>query len=145
VSRAEALPRDLYRRWYPLETRWSDNDVYGHINNVIYYSYIDSAVNRFLIEDGGLDIHAGDTVGFVVSSGCDYLAPAAYPEALEAGLRVAQLGTSSVRYGVGIFRRGEPQPCAQGFSVHVFVSRSSQRPQPMPAPLREALASILVD
>ncbi len=135
--------RSDYRHFYKLDTRWADNDIYGHINNVIYYSYIDSVVNRFLIEQGGLDINAGDIVGFVVSSGCDYLKPAAYPDALEAGLRVDHLGNSSVRYGVGIFREGENSPCARGFSVHVFVARPANRPVPLPDALRRALETLL--
>ncbi|MFN2287449.1 MAG: acyl-CoA thioesterase [Chromatocurvus sp.] len=143
MTREAAVPRSGYRFFYPLETRWSDNDIYGHINNVVYYSYIDSAVNRFLIEEGGLDITSGDIVGFVVSSGCDYLKPAAYPDALEAGLRVDHLGNSSVRYGVGIFLRGENLPCAQGFSVHVFVARPDDRPIPLPDRLRRALQTLL--
>ncbi|MEQ8516990.1 MAG: thioesterase family protein [Chromatocurvus sp.] len=143
MSREAAASRSDYRHFYPLDTRWSDNDIYGHINNVVYYAYIDSAVNRFLIEEGGLDINAGDIVGFVVSSGCDYLKPAAYPDALDAGLRVDHLGNSSVRYGVGIFRRGDDSPCAQGFSVHVFVARPGNRPVPLPANLRRALETLL--
>lgn len=142
MSGKDAGSRDDYRHFYPLETRWSDNDIYGHINNVVYYSYIDSVVNRFLIEEGGLDINAGDIVGFVVSSGCEYLKPAAYPEALEAGLRVDHLGNSSVRYGVGVFRRGEDSPCARGFSVHVFVARPDNRPVPLPGTLRRALQTL---
>ncbi len=143
MSAISARPRSEYGHFYPLDTRWSDNDIYGHINNVAYYAYIDSVVNRFLIEEGGLDISSGDIVGFVVSSGCDYFKPAAYPEALDAGLRVDHLGNSSVRYGVGIFRRGDDSPCAQGFSVHVFVARPGDRPVPLPDSLRHALATLL--
>jgi len=142
MSRSSAVARGDYRHFYTLDTRWSDNDIYGHINNVVYYAYIDSVVNRFLIEEGGLDINSGDIVGFVVSSGCDYFQPAAYPDALEAGLRVEHLGNSSVRYGVGIFRRGEDSPCAQGFSVHVFVARPGDRPVPLPGNLRRALETL---
>ena len=145
MKRAQALPRADYPRFYTLDTRWADNDIYGHINNVVYYAYIDSVINRFLIEEGKLDIASGSIVGFVVSSGCDYLSPAAYPDVLEAGLRVEHLGNSSVRYGVGIFRRGEESPCAQGFSVHVFVARPDNRPVPLPAQLRRALQTLLVD
>lgn len=145
MSGKNAALRSDYRHFYPLGTRWADNDIYGHINNVVYYAYMDSAVNRFLIEEGGLDINAGDIVGFVVSSGCDYLKPAAYPDTLEAGLRVDHLGNSSVRYGVGIFRQGEDSPCAQGFSVHVFVARPANRPVPLPPGLRRALETLLID
>jgi len=129
--------------FYPLATRWADNDRYGHINNVIHYAFFDSTVNRYLIEQGGLDIHAGDVIGYVVSSACHYHAPAAYPEALEAGLCVEHLGGSSVRYGLGIFRVGEARALAHGCLVHVFVDRASERPTPLPAPLRAALARLL--
>ncbi len=137
-----APQRGDYRHFYPLSTRWSDNDIYGHINNVIYYAYFDSAANRYLIEEGNLDIHAGDVVGFVVSSGCEYHAPLSYPEPIEAGLRVDKLGNSSVRYGIGIFRQGAETAAAHGHFVHVFVDRASNKPVPIPAPLRTALAAI---
>ncbi|MAC32915.1 MAG: thioesterase [Haliea sp.] len=136
--------RDAYRVFYPLNTRWSDNDIYGHINNVVYYSYFDSVANRYLIETGGLDIAAADIVGFVVNSGCDYHAPAAYPDALEGGLRVDRLGNSSVQYGIAIFRAGEREALAHGHFVHVFVERASNRAVPIPAPLRKALEAIAV-
>tara|TARA_R100000900_G_scaffold22441_2_gene17856 strand:+ start:65275 stop:65706 length:432 start_codon:yes stop_codon:yes gene_type:complete len=136
--------RDAYRVFYPLNTRWSDNDIYGHINNVVYYSYFDFVANRYLIETGGLDIAAADIVGFVVNSGCDYHAPAAYPDALEGGLRVDRLGNSSVQYGIAIFRAGEREALAHGHFVHVFVERASNRAVPIPAPLRKALEAIAV-
>ncbi|MFV0276321.1 MAG: acyl-CoA thioesterase [Parahaliea sp.] len=136
-------PRRMdYRHFYPLITRWADNDIYGHINNVVYYAYFDSAVNRYLIEQGALDIHGGDIVGFVVSSGCEYHAPIAYPEAIEAGLRVDKLGNSSVRYGIGIFREGGEEAVANGYFVHVFVERASRRPLPIPPTLRRALSRL---
>ena len=113
-----------YKVFYPISTRWSDNDTYGHINNVIYYSYFDSVANRYLIEEGGLDIADGAVVGYVVSSGCDYHAPASYPEAIEGGLRVDRLGNSSVQYGIAIFREGEDEALAHGHFVHVFVDRA---------------------
>ncbi|MAL93882.1 MAG: thioesterase [Haliea sp.] len=136
--------RDAYRVFYPLNTCWSDNDIYGHINNVVYYSYFDFVANRYLIETGGLDIAAADIVGFVVNSGCDYHAPAAYPDALEGGLRVDRLGNSSVQYGIAIFRAGEREALAHGHFVHVFVERASNRAVPIPAPLRKALEAIAV-
>jgi acyl-CoA thioester hydrolase len=123
-------------------TRWSDNDIYGHVNNVVYYSWFDSVVNRYLIEEGGLDISDGSIVGYVVDSGCAYHAPLAYPEAIEAGLRVDRLGNSSVRYGVGIFRAGEARAAAHGYFVHVFVERPSESPVAIPERLRTALAQI---
>ena len=134
-----ALSRSDYGVFYPITTRWSDNDIYGHINNVVYYAYFDSVVNRYLIEEGGLDIEQGEIVGFVVNSGCDYLAPIAYPEPIEGGVRVEKLGNSSVRYGVGIFRPGEDAPVAYGHFVHVFVNRASNQSVPIPERLREAL------
>jgi acyl-CoA thioester hydrolase len=142
---SERPRRGVYRCFYPITTRWSDNDLYGHVNNVIYYSYFDSAANRYLIEEGGLDIQGGDIVGYVVSSGCDYHAPVAYPERIEAGLRVDRLGNSSVRYGIAIFREGEETAVAHGHFVHVFVDRASNRAVPIPPRLRAALAAIEVN
>jgi acyl-CoA thioester hydrolase len=130
-----------------LSTRWGDNDVYGHVNNAVYYQYFDSVINAYLIERGGLDIHAGDIVGFIVRSECDYLAPVAYPGELEVGLAVDRLGNSSVTYRLGLFdpRSAQPlQPCALARMVHVFVRRADSRPVPLPAPLREALQRLLV-
>lgn len=131
--------RDAYAVFYPISTRWSDNDTYGHINNVVYYSYFDSVANRYLIEKGGLDINDGRVVGYVVQSGCDYHAPASYPEAIEGGLRVDRLGNSSVQYGIAIFREGEQEALAHGHFVHVFVDRASNRSVPIPEDLRVAL------
>ncbi|WOX04323.1 acyl-CoA thioesterase [Microbulbifer pacificus] len=134
--------RGHYRVFYPITTRWHDNDIYGHVNNVTYYSYFDSAVNRYLIEEGGLDIHNADVVGFVVNSSCDYRAPLAYPEALEAGICVEKLGNSSVIYRVGIFRAGAERAAASGSFTHVFVERAQNRSVPIPAIIRKALAAI---
>jgi acyl-CoA thioester hydrolase len=139
-----APARAGYRWFYPLTTRWSDNDIYGHINNVVYYAYFDSAANRYLIEEGGLDIHGGEIVALVVSSSCDYHAPIAYPESIEAGLRVDRLGTSSVRYGIAIFRQGQERAAAHGHFVHVFVERAGNRPVAIPPSLRTALAALEV-
>ncbi|WP_287028727.1 acyl-CoA thioesterase [Pseudomonas sp. UBA6310] len=133
-----------YRHFQPVTTRWHDNDLYGHVNNVVYYSYFDSAVNTFLIERGGLDIHAGQVVGFVVSSSCDYFASIAFPERIEVGLRVARLGNSSVQYELAVFKGGEDEACAAGRFVHVFVDRQSNRPVPIPDSLRAALEGLLV-
>jgi acyl-CoA thioester hydrolase len=116
-----------------------DNDVYRHVNNVVYYSYFDTVVNTYLITEGGLDIAEGPVIGLCVESHCQYLAPLAFPDALEAGLRVAQLGRSSVRYEVGIFRTGSPTAAAQGHFVHVFVDRVTRKPVEIPHPLRGAL------
>ncbi|SFU18897.1 acyl-CoA thioesterase [Pseudomonas marincola] len=136
--------RDDYKRFQAITTRWHDNDIYGHVNNVTYYSYFDSAVNSYLIEVGGLDIHGGDVVGFVVSSSCDYFASIAFPERIELGLRVGKLGNSSVQYELAVFKEGEEQACAAGRFIHVFVDRESNRPVPILAELRAALEAILV-
>lgn len=136
--------RSDYKFFYPINTRWSDNDVYGHVNNVIYYSYFDTAANRYLIEEGGLDISDGEIVGFVVNSGCEYHAPISYPEPVEAGLRVEKLGNSSVRYGIAIFKVGVVEAVAHGHFVHVFVDRQANKSVSIPENLREALARITV-
>lgn len=137
--------RSDYPHLQPISTRWHDNDIYGHVNNVTYYSYFDSAVNAYLIEDGGLDIHHGEVVGFVVSSSCDYFASIAFPERIEIGLRVAKLGNSSVQYELAVFKQGEEQACAAGRFVHVFVERQNNRPLPIPERLRAALAALRVE
>lgn len=138
----EKTERAYYHRFYPITTRWMDNDIYGHVNNVTYYSYFDSAANRFLIEECGLDIHNGEIIGFVVSSGCDYHAPVAYPEKLEAGLTIEKLGNSSVRYNIGIFKEGEERAAASGFFVHVFVTRKDQKATAISEATREAMRAI---
>jgi acyl-CoA thioester hydrolase len=120
-----------------------DNDVYGHLNNVVYYSLFDTVINRYLIGAGGLDIHRGAVVGFAVQSSCTFAGSVAYPDALEGGLRVAKLGSSSVRYEVAIFRAGDPVARAFGDFTHVFVDRATQRPVPLPEPLRAALARLV--
>ena len=142
MSKPEIPTRDDYRVFYPITTRWSDNDIYGHVNNVTYYSYFDSAANRYLIEQGGLDIGDGRIVGYVVNSGCQYHVPVTYPEAIEAGLRVDRLGNSSVQYGIAIFREGEQRAAAHGHFVHVFVERAENRSVPIPENLRRALERI---
>jgi acyl-CoA thioester hydrolase len=142
MSKSAPPSRADYKVFYPITTRWSDNDIYGHVNNVIYYSYFDTVANRYLIEEGGLDISDGRIVGFVVSSGCDYHSPVTYPDNLEAGLRVDKLGNSSVQYGIAIFRAGEPVAAAHGHFVHVFVERAVNRSVPIPPPLRAALERI---
>ncbi len=136
------MERNDFPVFYPISTRWMDNDVYGHVNNVTYYSYFDSAINRYLIEEGGLDIHGGEVVGFVVSSNCQFRKPLAYPEAIAVGLRVAKLGNSSVTYELAIFKEQDPEPAALGQVVHVFVDRASSQPTPIPKAIRRALASL---
>ena len=131
--------RTAYAAFDEITTRWADNDLYGHVNNVTYYAWFDSSVNRYLIEQGGLDIHEGQEIAYVVNSSCDYFSPIAYPERVEAGLRVEKLGNSSVVYNIGIFRRGEEEACAVGRFVHVFVNRATDRPVSMPDSIRAAL------
>jgi acyl-CoA thioester hydrolase len=126
----------------PLTTRWSDNDVYGHINNVAYYSYFDSAANLYLIELGGLDIIHSSVIGLVVESHCEFHVPLAYPTSLVAGLRVDRLGNRAVTYSIAIFAEGEDQAAAHGHVVHVFVDRATRKPVSIPPPLRDALARL---
>jgi acyl-CoA thioester hydrolase len=136
------MKRDDYRHFLPIQTRWNDNDVYGHVNNVVYYAYFDTVINEVLINKGGLDIHGGGVIGLCVESQCSYTAPAAYPEPLEAGMRIAKLGNSSVVYEIGIFKKDALESCAHGRFVHVFVDRATRRPVPLPASLRTALEAI---
>lgn len=121
-----------------------DNDLYGHVNNVVHYSWFDTAVNAHLIEQGVLDIHAGDTIGLVIETQCNYFAPLAFPQTVEAGIRVARIGSSSVRYEVGLFAAGEALSAAAGHFVHVYVDRATRRPVMVPAPLRSVLETLLV-
>jgi acyl-CoA thioester hydrolase len=135
-------PRSAFAHFLAIPTRWMDNDVYGHVNNVVYYSYFDTAVNQFLIERGVLDIHKGEVVGFVVDSGCAYFSSISFPDTIHAGLRVAKLGNSSVRYEIALYRNDDPLPCAAGHFVHVYVERSSNRSVPIPASVRTVLMTI---
>jgi len=135
--------RDDFTVFYPVYTRWMDNDVYGHVNNVTYYSYFDSTINRYLIEQGGLDIHSAKIVGYVVSSSCQFRRPVAYPDSISVGLRVSKLGNSSVTYELGIFRESEEEAAAHGQVVHVFVDRDQNCSVPMPAQIRHCLNEIL--
>jgi acyl-CoA thioester hydrolase len=140
---AERPHRDHYSYRVAITTRWMDNDIYGHINNVAYYSYFDSAANRFLIEEGGLDIVGGDSIALVVASGCAYHAPVAYPSGLVAGVRVDRLGQRAVTYGIAIFIDATDAAgqlaVAHGHFVHVWVDRTTRRPVAIPAPVRAAL------
>jgi acyl-CoA thioester hydrolase len=125
-----------------ITTRWMDNDAYGHVNNVVYYSYFDTAANRYLIEHAGLDIQTSPVIGLVVASACHYHAPVAYPEALSAGVRVDRLGDKSVTYGIGIFREGSDTAVADGTFTHVFVDRVTRKSVSIPDAMRAALARI---
>lgn len=134
--------RDAFRHFTDVQTRWGDNDIYGHVNNAIYYAYFDSVINRYLIEVGGLDIASGKIIGLAVETGCRFHGSFAFPEKIDAGLAVAHLGNSSVRYEIGLFRPGEDAALAEGHFVHVFVDRATQRPVPMPENIRAALTKI---
>jgi acyl-CoA thioester hydrolase len=140
--RPRPLPRSHYVHFSAIDTRWMDNDVYGHVNNVVYYSYFDTVVNRHLIETGALDIHAGQVIGLVVETQCHYFASLAFPQRIEAGLRVAHRGRSSVRYEVGLFAEGAPETAAAGHFVHVYVDRATRRPAPLPAALLQTLTAL---
>ena len=139
---APLLGRAAYPVWREIATRWSDNDVYGHVNNVVHYSWFDTAVNAWLIEAGLLDVDRGDPIGLVVETGCRYAASLSYPEPVEIGLGVEKLGTSSVRYRIGVFAKGVAEAAAEGHFVHVYVGRESRRPVPLPDAWRSRLEPI---
>lgn len=136
--------RAAYRHFTPLATRWMDNDAYGHLNNVVYYSLFDTAVNRYLIEAGALDIHHGEVIGLVVETHCNYFASIEFPQMVEAGIRVAHMGSSSVRYEIGIFVAGQPLCAARGHFIHVYVDRATRRPATLPPALLKALKELTV-
>lgn len=142
MSRPAPHPRSAYRHFQRITTRWMDNDVYRHVNNVVYYSYFDTVVNQYLIERGALDIEKSAVIGLVVETQCNYFSPLAFPDTVDAGLRVARIGSSSVRYEIALFRNDEPAASAQGHFVHVYVDRESSRPTLLPDPLRAALERI---
>ncbi|MBD46471.1 MAG: thioesterase [Rhodospirillaceae bacterium] len=136
------IGRDHYRHFLTIPTRWMDNDVYGHVNNVVYYSFFDTVVNKFLIEQSQLDYSKGNVVGLVVETKCQYFAPIAFPDVVVAGIRVAHIGTSSVRYEIGLFKNDEDNPAAEGHFVHVYVTRSGNKPTPLSTQMRSVLAKI---
>ena len=135
--------RGAYRHFQQISTRWMDNDAYGHINNVVYYSYFDTVVNRYLIEAGVLDVQRGAVIGLVVETHCNYFSPLSFPQTVDTGLRVANLGASSVRYEIGLFGGGEPLTAACGHFVHVYVDRETRRPAPLPPALIQTLQGLL--
>lgn len=135
--------RDEYPQWSSFPTRWNDNDVYGHVNNVVHYAAMDTAINAWMITQGVIDIEHGDHIGLCVESGCRYLASVEYPDALALGLRIARLGTSSVTWEVGLLRERDDEPIAQGRFVHVFVDRRSRRPRPLTEDQRGILAALV--
>ncbi|MEO8279129.1 MAG: thioesterase family protein [Ideonella sp.] len=139
TSRPQTQTRDAFRRFRRLGTRWMDNDAYGHLNNVVYYSLFDTAVNAMLIEAGVLDIHHGAVIGLVVETHCNFFDSIAFPQAVDAGIRVGHVGQSSVRYEIGLFAEDAPVAAACGHFVHVYVERGSRQPTPLPMPLRRLL------
>jgi acyl-CoA thioester hydrolase len=142
LSRGELRGRDSYRAWREIGTRWADNDAYGHVNNTVYYGWFDTAVNAWLIEAGMLDVESGDPIGLVVETGCRYARPLAYPEPVEVGLAVERVGGSSVRYRLGVFAKGAAEAAAEAHFVHVYVSRDTRRPMPLPEEWRRKLMEI---
>ncbi|MFN3549341.1 MAG: acyl-CoA thioesterase [Mesorhizobium sp.] len=142
TTRPAAGTRADYRAFRAIPTRWMDNDVYGHMNNVVHYSLFDTAVNGWLVDQGVLDFHGGDQIGLVVETGCRYFSEMAFPDIVTAGIRVARLGSSSVRYEVGLFKNAEETAAAEGFFIHVYVDRQDRRPKALNAALRAALEGI---
>jgi len=144
MSRPTPLARAAFAHFSTITTRWMDNDIYGHINNVQYYSFFDTVVNGYLVAKGALDPGRGTVIGLVVETHCNYFAPLSFPQTVEAGLRVAHLGTSSVRYEIGLFEEGADAAAAQGHFVHVYVDRETRRPVALPALLSEALTRLTI-
>ncbi len=142
MTRPVASTRETFRHFQVIATRWADNDIYGHVNNVVYYSYFDTIVNQYLIEQRVLDIEKSTVIGLVVETQCQYFSPITFPDVVHAGLRVAKLGNSSVRYEIGLFRNDEKTASAQGHFIHVYVDRASRRSVALPDALRRALQKI---
>lgn len=143
MTRTIAPPRAAFRHFQVIATRWADNDIYGHVNNVVYYSYFDTVVNQYLIEQGVLDIEKSTVIGLVVETQCQYFSPITFPDVVHAGLRVAKLGNSSVRYEIGLFRNDENSASAQGHFIHVYVDRASRRSVALPGELRAVLEKLV--
>ena len=141
-AKPQPEPRSAYKAFRTITTRWMDNDAYGHVNNVVYYSWFDTVVNAHLIEHGALDVQHGATIGLVIETQCNYFAPVEFPQTVEAGLRVARIGRSSVRYEVGLFVQGEPMTAAKGHFVHVYVDREQRRPTDLPIQLKTVLEAL---
>ena len=143
ATRPQPEPRAAYQAFRNIATRWSDNDVYGHVNNVVYYGWFDTAVNGLLIEHGAIDIHAGSVIGLVIETQCNYFAPLAFPDNVVAGIRVTHVGSSSVRYEVGIFPADPELPCAaKGHFIHVYVDRTTRKSTALPATLLSVLETL---
>jgi len=146
MSKPEPHARGAYPHFRAIQTRWMDNDMYGHVNNVVYYSFFDTVVNQYLVDQGVLDIERGPVIGLVVETHCNFFTSMTYPDTVHAGLRVGRIGTSSVRYEVALFRNDEPLASAQGHYVHVYVDRASRRPvAALPDDLRASLHTLLID
>ena len=139
------MHRSDYSYFKNITTRWADNDIYGHINNVVYYSYFDTVANQYLIEFADFNPVSAPVIGVIVHSNCNYIKAIAYPDKIEAGLTVKKLGRSSVTYGIGVFRQGESAACAYGVFVNVFVNRKNNLPMSIPTKIRESLQKILID
>lgn len=139
----EPETRDRYPHFLAIPSRWHDNDAYGHVNNVIYYAYFDTVVNRYLIDGGVLNIAESPVIGLAIESHCTFMKSITYPEGVDAGLRVGRLGNSSVRYEIGLFREGDPEPAATGYFVHVYVDRETRKPVPVPDDMRALLEKIM--
>ena len=144
MTESPAEARAGYPHFLTIPTRWMDNDIYGHVNNVVYYSYFDTVINEYLIGQGGLDIHDAEVIGVCAESACRFRDSFAFPEPVEAGLRVAELRNRAVRYEIGLFKAGAETAAATGHFVHVFVERAAMRPTPIPDPIRTALARLLI-
>ncbi|NNU16203.1 acyl-CoA thioesterase [Parvularcula sp. ZS-1/3] len=142
MARPEPSSRSAYKAFVPLTTRWSDNDAYGHMNNVVHYALFDTAVNQYLIEQGALDIRGGEQIGLVVETRCSYFAEMAFPDRVTAGLRADRVGNSSVTYGIGLFRGDADEAAAEGRFTHVYVGRETRRPEPLSRTLRETVEAI---
>ncbi len=142
-ARPQPEPKSAYKAFRNIATRWSDNDLYGHVNNVVYYSWFDTAVNGLLIEQGAIDIHAGPVIGLVVETQCNYFTPLAFPQAVVAGIRVAHIGSSSVRYEIGLFAADDDNVCAaKGHFIHVYVDHITRKPVAFPAQLLSVLETL---
>jgi acyl-CoA thioester hydrolase len=145
MNKVDFKPRSAYRAWHTIPTRWSDNDIYGHVNNVVYYSWFDTAVNAMLIDAGLLDILSGASIGLVVETACRYARPVSFPQTVEAGICVTHLGKSSVRYDVGIFTKSDKSAAAEGHFIHVYVDRASRRPVELANDWRVFLQTLVAD
>ena len=142
MSRPGLATREQFKVWRRFTTRWADNDAYGHVNNVVYYQWFDTAVNQWLVEAGLLDIEEGDPIGLVVETGCSYFAPLTFPGDVEVGIAIERLGESSVTYRIGVFGAGKAEASAQGHFTHVYVGREGRRPAPLPGEWRPKLETL---